>query len=468
MWSDAQKSILVDEIAASFRDLHAIPCNVVFFLGGHLSPHSLRPVDMFDKRILTGALRFFSASRKHAEMDRLLRAPCACSEQAKLGGIHAWAQDALVADIQSGRSKWPLQTIMAQVLTYIVKAMESNRPRRLKKYMPHLDAITHANVWPQTPGQILPHGAEGMIRGLVSWFKVDIGEINVAVLVRLLDAIYGYTSQVTLPYIINSPTFVSHGILPVLERGCDLMESALPAALAIFEDSRTVLFSIAMHRCSPTHRRVFLESHAVALLRLCDRAVQLMASSRRRIPTHNSEEEQMRLDSLGWMIGGFAGMLMQDLFWWTQGKVAYKFSAIPTLPHLDSFFARALNALEYSSEGQCCGSPNCTRSFLDTDSFQLCGGCRRVTYCSRRCQITAWGHPATAHRSICDAIRRMCIESKVPRTHMKVLKFNKKGIPERFDEALGRLIAEHFDALIRYRMGRFSSTDMGILNCAYC
>jgi hypothetical protein len=303
------------------------------------------------------------------------------------------------------------------------------------------------------------------MRALLGWFSVDIGATNVELLVRVVSGVFGYTSQVTLPYMITSPAFISRGILPLLQRGCDLMPSALSQAVTAFETCQTALFSITVHRCGPTHRRVLLEGHAVALLTTCDRVVQLMASrTRSRVLSRRIAELQGKLDTLARALGTFAGMLMQDMFWWTQGKVAYKFSVVPAVPHLNSCFHRVLSALEYSSESGCCGSPECTQSSLDVASLRLCGGCRRVTYCSRRCQKISWRHPAAPHRRICDPIRRVCKESAVPRTRIKVLKLNKNSIPERFDEMLGEHIAEHFDALVRYRMVTFSSMHASIPN----
>jgi hypothetical protein len=466
------QNIIIDDIVTSLQDLQSLPCTLMVFVGGLLSgsaasinPGGTTP-DMYDERILSSAFRFFTAPRSRTEMDRILRAPCACPvEIAQDDPLHTWAQDAISEGIQAGRFQWPLQVVFAQFFTFIFAATNYNQSLRRRSYPPHLEPIKPTNVWPKTLRQVLPYGAEDTMRALLGWFNVDIGATNVELLVRVVTGVFGYTSQVTLPYMIASPAFISRGILPLLQRGCDLMTTSLSQAVSAFETCQTALFSITVHWCGPTHRRVLLEGHAVALLTACDRAVQLMASrTRSRVPSRRIAELQGKLDTLARALGTFAGMLMQDMFWWTQGKVAYKFSGLSAASHLNSYFHRVLSALEYSSEGGCCGSPECTQSSLDVASLRLCGGCRRVTYCSRRCQKIAWRHLTAPHRRVCDPIRRVCEENAVPRTRIKVLKLNKTSISERFDEMLGEHIAEHFDALVRYRMVTFSSMHIDIPN----
>jgi hypothetical protein len=465
------QNIIIEDIAASLQDLTSLPCTLMVFVGGLLSgsASSINPggttPDMYDERILTNAFRFFTAPRRRSEMDRILRAPCACpAEIIQDDPLHTWAQDAIFEEIQAGRFQWPLQVVFAQFFTFIFAATNYNQSLRRRSYPPHLVPIKPTNVWPKTLRQVLPHGAEDTMRALLGWFNVDIGVTNVELIVRVVNGVYSYTSQVTLPYMITSPAFIARGILPLLQRGCDLMPTNMAQALDVFQTCQMALFSIAVHRCGPTHRRAFLESHAVALLGMCDRAVQLLARVRAGLPRRVITALQSRLDMLVQMLDTFAGMLMQDLFCWTEGKVTYKLSVVPAVPHLNSCFHRVLSALEYSSEGGCCGSPECTQSSLDVASLRLCGGCRRVMYCSRRCQKIAWKHLATPHRRFCDLIRRVCEENAVPRMRIKVLKLNRNSIPKRFDEMLGEHIAEYFDALIRYRMAKFSSTHVGIPN----
>jgi hypothetical protein len=69
-----------------------------------------------------------------------------------------------------------------------------------------------------------------------------------------------------------------------------------------------------------------------------------------------------------------------------------------TLPFAASEYLSAeLRSLENS---QRCTAPNCLTTLADR-RLKLCLGCRRVKYCSRRCQKKAWSHSDVGHRSVC-------------------------------------------------------------------
>jgi hypothetical protein len=463
----ADKNMLVDGILKSLRHLDSIPCSVMLigYLANYLhvlDPASTgrHPADL-DKRILTRAFWFFTAPRSDTEMERLLHASCTCSALTTRDPKHIMAQHVLEEEVRSGRYRWPFQLVFLRIFTHIDAAAE--HPNRGRGYAPHHIRIGYMDVWPQTLGQILPHGPENTIRGLVNWLKVDIGHRNREAIVRMINHVSAYTSQKTLPHIITSRIFMSCGVVPLLAFGANPPQSDLEfAENAIFSTS-SALWEIAIHRCNTTHRRVLLESHAVEILRLSDQGIQRLSRMQKQIRRHENVDGG-RYRVIIWSLNRIAGALVQDLFWWTKGKVAYKALAIDPLPHLHSFWARTLNAIEYSSEGQCCGLPDCMQTFLDTDPFRLCSGCRRVTYCSRRCQIRAWTHPAVPHREVCGTIHHVCKESGIPRIRMKVVKDMPK--PKVFDEALGQSITEHFEAATRYRMTKFSSTyRSGLTSC---
>jgi hypothetical protein len=394
-------------------------------------------------------------------MERLLHASCTCPALVKRDPKHIWAQYVVEQEVRRGPCTLPFLLVFNRIITDISDAAE--RPLG-GGYSPHLHPIGYLDVWPQTLSQILPHGPEDTVRGLVNWLKTDIGVYNRDVLVRMVDRVYAYTSQKTLPHMIVSKTFIARGVVPLLAFGANPPQSNQDLELAeqALDSCNSALWAIAIHRCNPTHRRVLLESCVVEILRLCDQAIRRLSHVEKQIRGHG-EIHEGKIHLLGFSLNRLAGILAQDLYWWTAGKIAYKASAIDPLPHLHSFWARTLNALEYSSEGQCCGLPDCMQTFLDTNSFRLCSGCRRVTYCSRRCQIRAWTHPAVPHREVCGKIHYICTESGIPRIRMKVLKDRK---PEVFNEVLGQAIAEHFEAATRYRMTNFSGTNhSGLTSC---
>jgi hypothetical protein len=460
----ADKRLVIDSILASLRDLNSISCGakIMGLLCSYLmildSTASSLPME-FDKAILTRALWFFSAPRSDDEMERLLRTPCTCPPVDQRDQNDVWAHDTVKKDLRSGRWKWPVQLVFNRFLMYLSKAMV-DRPLRTGKYFPHINRIGYLGVWPDMLDQILPHGPEDTFRGLVQWFKADIGDGNREKLLQVINCIYAYTSPKILPHMITAGTLITHDILPVLALGSDPARSDLEVAEEALQTCDTFFWWGMMHRCDPTHRRILLQGHAVKLLGLCDRVIQRLRREHMKLIGRDKTREES-IQVLGWTLDRFAGILVQELFWWTNGKIAYKALTILPLPHLHSFWSRTLKALESSSEGQCCGLPDCIQTFLDTNSFRLCSGCRRVTYCSRRYQIRAWTHPAVPHREVCGMIHRICTESGIPRIRICALK-DKEPDPEVFDEALGQSIAEHFEASTRYRMTRLSSTGTSV------
>jgi hypothetical protein len=452
--SNANERLIIDSIIASLRNVNSISCGAQIL--GLLSSYraildptgTTLPTDL-DKGIFTRALWFFSAPRSDDEIERLLRTPCTCPPVKKYDPSH------VTVDEQIRRWKWksPVQMVLNRFLMHLSAAMQE-RPLRARKFLPHISRIGHLGVWPDTLEQILPHGPEDTIRGLAHWFKADIGDINRAILLQVIDRLYAYTSPKTIPHMVTTSALISHGVVPLLVLGGDATRSTSVMAERALDVCTSFFWSATIHRCDPTHRRILLQSHAVEILSLYDQAIQRLSHDQIELKGRDQTLED-RIQILVRSLKSFAGILVQELFWWTNGKVAYKALAIDTLPHLHSFWQRTLNAIEYSSEGQCCGLPDCMQTFLDTDSFRLCSGCRRVTYCSRRCQIRAWTHPAVPHREVCGKIHQVCTESGIPRIRMKVLKDRK---PEVFNEVLGQAITEHFEAATRYRTTKFSST----------
>jgi hypothetical protein len=80
---------------------------------------------------------------------------------------------------------------------------------------------------------------------------------------------------------------------------------------------------------------------------------------------------------------------------------------MPLLQEYSSLYMRAFLAVRSFATGQRCCSPSC----LSTETalmrrFGVCGGCKLVTYCSVRCQKSAWRGQNSSHRgSPCRALR---------------------------------------------------------------
>jgi hypothetical protein len=70
------------------------------------------------------------------------------------------------------------------------------------------------------------------------------------------------------------------------------------------------------------------------------------------------------------------------------------------LPELQSLGDRVNMELRWLEASQRCAAPTCLMTAAD-GRLRLCLGCRRMSYCSRRCQKRAWTHSQVGHRTVC-------------------------------------------------------------------
>jgi hypothetical protein len=110
-----------------------------------------------------------------------------------------------------------------------------------------------------------------------------------------------------------------------------------------------------------------------------------------------------------------------------------------------------------------CASPECTKALVGSDhQFQLCGGCRRIVYCSRRCQKHAWNYARVPHRRICGPLRRMCTANDLKRTlFCSEVEQRVKEVPEAFDARQAALITNHLHLQTRYEMSTLCTCRSG-------
>lgn len=55
-----------------------------------------------------------------------------------------------------------------------------------------------------------------------------------------------------------------------------------------------------------------------------------------------------------------------------------------------------------------CSAPDCTNTWSGAErKFRFCAGCGRASYCSSKCQTSAWQHPDLPHKMPCRALSSM-------------------------------------------------------------
>jgi hypothetical protein len=196
-----------------------------------------------------------------------------------------------------------------------------------------------------------------------------------------------------------------HGVITIIEYSCQIMDTNLQRVIRtmLAQDLAldalwgvSCLWNTIVHRCDVVERkRLTREPYASQLLSIFNRCIRSICAS-----TANRERETVDFFSRqAWKIlEDFPHLMNPRLspqLWAKRHETA----------GLDDY--RMIEAILSSVSAQRCASPECTRTFSDRWPFRWCAGCRRVTYCSRRCQKTAWAHEVVGHRSICSGLRRL-------------------------------------------------------------
>jgi hypothetical protein len=314
--------------------------------------------------------------------------------------------------------------------------------------------------WPQTPNHMLPHGAEGTIRGIIAWTTIDCGIDNES-FVRTIKALLESAYPLVLPYVVSSRSLVSHLIISVLEHACWL--SPDHPSSPTYGVSVTVMSRLMKH-CVDTmsslvrgwldeHQRCFMiGDNAARLLLAYERAWRTCS---KHIPQGREPGSNAERHDRAWLqenmgnIEGLAYTLLHDfpeLKGVLHPLVELRFRSARPTHTWEKFFLLALRL----STAYRCASPNCTRVFGGSPGFKYCGGCQRIMYCSPQCQKAAWTHHAVPHRSVCQLLRSMCAKNAVSKHGAWKLGLT---APATFDKERTNVILQHFASQTIYELG---------------
>jgi hypothetical protein len=418
---------LENELQDPYQDL---PCLFILlgYLGLEADPTSPR-VPHTDvvfvgavTAFLTVALRWISAPRTVAEMNYLCHLQCQCpNDLASADEFHARGERLL---LQSGRiNPFPLFHFL---LSNIVHSWISYHSKDNFSSRDHISLLTHKRtVWPTRLEHILPHGPEDTLRSLIWWLKSNLGSTNGGTIMQLLLTIIAPTHPITLPFIVASPTFVTHGIIQTLNTLCDWFSGDRTAIPQCYnEDVVVKLLStcILLARAVLTEwsdeaqRRSLTGKHAAQLLLAYDRAFNTSDLIR---SFNEATAERMWGDLVS-----LSGSLLYDF-----RDLAHSAPATRT-KYLDRVFKglgkpdmwmRMIRALNHASRSDRCSAPTCMKTMADVGRLRLCSGCRRVAYCGRACQKDDWSYGAEGwlpHREWCEWLRDVCTQYELPRRNV--------------------------------------------------
>jgi hypothetical protein len=431
----------IEVLCAALSDCgRGLPCPIEFW--GHWTyfaplvhasehavvQHYVHHVD----QVRAAAVGWIAAPRPVQELARLWGSTCTCSVDMRSGAVHQEGWRALsVAD----RAR-PIPMILVALLRVVERALAQSPAVALHR-------ISTRKMWPTQLDHILPYGAEGTIRGLLRWLEIQPKALLSVALLQAATGILEHTTPLTLPYFITSTNLMRCGVFPVL--------AEVRALSMDYHDSVTVLchcanvmFSI-LDPCDTVQRAEMLANEdKIRLVVTFDQAIETLSKEVRK----RGLRGRFDVETAFKRFTNIVCILTIDRLPRLKRLSLFVFpkNGIP-LPEW-SIWMPLVNVLRLEER---CNAPDCKLVLAgEKTPCQYCGGCRRVMYCSRRCQKAAWAHPHVPHRNVCAAIRQTC--SLYPLVKRGSLTGMPMSAPEPFDEALAESIVEFFTAQRRYQI----------------
>jgi hypothetical protein len=390
--------------------------------------------------VLSAAMQFLCAPRSRRERTVMLMKSCRCPYSQRSGQEHK-NMEALVSTAPLLRRLPPL--VFVERLLKLVEAACDVRFAAIHGRTMRIDRIRKRKTWPRSIEEILPYGPEDTVRGLLGWLPSETCYYGAdpASVLRMVHLILRFTRPLTLPYVLTSHTFISKGIQAPLANACKTLESsrrdpeqpdysAEQEAYDVMLAVMNVMDDLVMLWTDEAQYHTLMGHRADQLRTLCARA--------RDLPIwFNSHPDIVCTRSAGGMDNHGAGMRRSH---WVelQATSADEPKPVPNTAATWKTLTRLIHRIYIS---QRCASPECTNTFANAGPFRYCSGCKRVSYCSRRCQKVGWSHPVVPHRAICMTLRRFCealgclLKLSISTTYPQ---------PVSYDEEAARSILQHF------------------------
>jgi hypothetical protein len=360
---------------------------------------------------------------------------------------------ALITFVRAARSK-VLPPPFPNVFFLSVLLSLVQHPLKLVTTSSRLNEIQQRTDWPTSLEHILPYGPEGTMRGLLWWFRLNLDNACLSYIIPMLYTIQRITGPLTLPFLVSSHIWISRGVLSAFGNASHALEadaerrtkdSSLETTLSGLTDCSKATTDIVLG-CDRVQRKEMLRESAVLLLDALVRALNAMCNLSHCAGLVKTEAfmeangDPQRL-----------GQMMRMDFPHIVTPSACKFTNVAFSATYSSTWCQTLATVCYLREWSRCASPECAKTFCDAWPLKRCGGCRIITYCSRRCQTNAWNHPIVPHRRICATLRYACLNYRLDKGHFG-RRAAERGEPRGFKDVVGHLIVDFFEDQTRYEI----------------
>jgi hypothetical protein len=308
----------------------------------------------------------------------------------------------------------------------------------LIKHLPskrQFDLDAHED-WPIIIMQILPHGADVTMRGLLTWVAAGIDQLLFPRIFAVSIKIFDICAPCVLPSVITFDTILPTLISCLHSASKVFMEDSVGApwdtatlnAYTLLANSARFVLAI-LEPANNTQIRLFIgapnirqfliavENGACSIASIKLKLLRQPSGSKASFGLDNPSLD--KLHTLFNAIGGAVYDASPDLIelFETHSMATRWFQASKTYrsrtndPHgvvWLRFLQIHMTSLEHQQRCRRPGCPtiSCNRKKVYR-KVSYCGGCRLVVYCSRQCQKLAWGYPTAPHREVCSDLRHI-------------------------------------------------------------
>jgi hypothetical protein len=452
-----------ENLIKALSDPYEIPCVVVVL--GYVHQHQAVLASKSDSENVQAALahndelfssvmRFTAAPRTDEQRLFLAGSSCSCSPAERNSGLHA-----LGHKTDEGRAESPpFKDIIEYLSGLVIHHLQDGKYPITTTMVMRADRMIQRSRWPRCLGHILPYGAGNTINSLISWVVLRDMHMHIRIhLLQTVEMIVHYTGPSTIPYLVYSDTFMPQGIVYQMEIALRMLSTDNDpfSAIAMLRSSSWLLHNVGLKKCDQSRRVMFLLDKYTAqhLKSLCEELKDML-----RV---NVKTYIRILDGHSYLLMAIPYHLDQVIaFCSTDAELLVDPQMIPQGEDIPAdvrsrVWVRALLALNYQATSGQCAHTKCTSTKLTTWPLKRCGGCRRMVYCSRRCQNASWNDASAPHREICALIRQFCVDNQLPRTH--VMK-REQSEPETFDVLLGHRIVEYAERLMACEKATLADT----------
>jgi hypothetical protein len=367
--------------------------------------------------LLTASMFWITIPRTHEELRCLESMHCLCTNVEKADVLHQRGLKFLSSSSSSSHAT-PFVCFFHHIGNAVASACYKD-PRDLDQQSVDRGylRILHQqrSTWPTWFEQVLPHGPEDTTRGLLMWTRSESAPFTSPVVIQALNPFLALTLPLTILYVFTSHTLIRDAVLPYLNVMCKYIEHNINANKTEPIDTNVdhthsrvleLMSNIAQRWSDDLQRRHWMTPHATHLLEMYDRiltACDLLHLQGRPL--------RSLIPKRSALLGTLLLQDFPDLARHTAVNRTRKLLRLSHEPPSRTSWENMLWALSCVTVAHRCVLPGCMRTTADVNALRLCGGCRRVAYCSRRCQKTDWSYSASGvlpHRDVCQVLRDTC------------------------------------------------------------